>query len=103
MLQSGWYWFSNTQISFGTRRSSKASTASSSGQSGSNSPALLPAGLGVAIGDYNRDGRMDVFKTNFAGDTSTLYANKPQSDLAEKLASIAPGNLKKSFFTSSGR
>src|SRR5205814_10096653 len=34
--------------------------------------------------------------------TSTLYANKPQSDLAEKLASIAPGNLKKTFFTSSG-
>src|SRR3954452_595710 len=34
--------------------------------------------------------------------TSTLYANQPQSDLAEKLASIAPGNLKKSFFTSSG-
>ena len=27
------------------------------------------------IGDYNRDGRMDIFKTNFAGDTSTLYAN----------------------------
>ncbi len=34
--------------------------------------------------------------------TSTLYANKPQSDLAEKLASIAPGNLQKSFFSSSG-
>ncbi len=34
--------------------------------------------------------------------TSTLYANQPQSDLAEKLASIAPGNLKRSFFTSSG-
>src|SRR3954464_12447414 len=34
--------------------------------------------------------------------TSTLYANAPQGDLAEKLASIAPGNLKKSFFTSSG-
>jgi 4-aminobutyrate aminotransferase-like enzyme len=34
--------------------------------------------------------------------TSTLYANQPQSDLAEKLASIAPGNLKKSFFTNSG-
>ena len=34
--------------------------------------------------------------------TSTLYANKPQSDLAEKLAQIAPGRLKKSFFTSSG-
>ncbi len=34
--------------------------------------------------------------------TSTLYANKPQSDLAEKLAQITPGNLKKSFFTNSG-
>src|SRR3954464_15717838 len=32
--------------------------------------------------------------------TSTLYANAPMSNLAEKLASIAPGNLKKSFFTS---
>ena len=34
--------------------------------------------------------------------TSTLYANAQQSDLAEKLASISPGNLKKTFFTSSG-
>ena len=34
--------------------------------------------------------------------TSTLYANKPQGDLAEKLAQITPGRLKKSFFTNSG-
>lgn len=34
--------------------------------------------------------------------TSTLYANQPQSDLAEKLAEISPGKLKKSFFTNSG-
>jgi hypothetical protein len=33
------------------------------------------AGMGVAIGDYDRNGTMDVFKTNFAGDTSTLYSN----------------------------
>jgi enediyne biosynthesis protein E4 len=33
------------------------------------------AGMGVAIGDYDRSGTMDIFKTNFAGDTSTLYAN----------------------------
>ena len=31
--------------------------------------------MGVAIGDYDRNGTMDIFKTNFAGDTSTLYAN----------------------------
>ena len=34
--------------------------------------------------------------------TSTLYANKPQSDLAEKLAQISPGNLSKTFFSNSG-
>jgi 4-aminobutyrate aminotransferase len=34
--------------------------------------------------------------------TSTLYASKPQGDLAEKLAQITPGRLKKSFFTNSG-
>lgn len=34
--------------------------------------------------------------------TSALYPHRAQSDLAEKLASIAPGRLKKSFFTSSG-
>ncbi len=33
---------------------------------------------------------------------SALYANKPQSDLAERLSKLAPGNLKKTFFTSSG-
>jgi len=33
---------------------------------------------------------------------STLYAHAEMSNLAEKLASIAPGNLKKTFFTSSG-
>ena len=33
------------------------------------------AGMGIAIGDYDRNGTLDIFKTNFAGDTSTLYAN----------------------------
>jgi hypothetical protein len=36
------------------------------------------AGMGVAVGDYDHNGTMDVFKTNFAGDTSTLYANTGQ-------------------------
>jgi enediyne biosynthesis protein E4 len=33
------------------------------------------AGMGIAVGDYDRNGTLDLFKTNFAGDTSTLYAN----------------------------
>jgi hypothetical protein len=33
------------------------------------------AGMGATIGDYNGDGRPDIFKTNFSDDTSTLYRN----------------------------
>jgi hypothetical protein len=33
------------------------------------------AGMGVSIGDYNRDGNLDIVKTNFAGDTDSLYTN----------------------------
>jgi 4-aminobutyrate aminotransferase-like enzyme len=33
---------------------------------------------------------------------STLFPNLPQVELAEKLAAIAPGRLRKSFFTNSG-
>jgi enediyne biosynthesis protein E4 len=31
------------------------------------------AGMGVAVADYDGDGRFDIVKTNFAGDTSSLY------------------------------
>ncbi|HKQ08046.1 MAG TPA: aspartate aminotransferase family protein [Blastocatellia bacterium] len=34
--------------------------------------------------------------------TSTLYINRPQAELAAKVAGITPGRLQKSFFTSSG-
>jgi enediyne biosynthesis protein E4 len=33
------------------------------------------AGMGVSAGDYNRDGLLDIVKTNFAGDTDSLYLN----------------------------
>jgi hypothetical protein len=33
------------------------------------------AGMGVSLGDYNRDGLIDIVKTNFAGDTDSLYLN----------------------------
>ena len=34
------------------------------------------AGMGVAAGDYDNDGWLDILKTNFADDTSTLYHNR---------------------------
>ena len=33
------------------------------------------AGMGATVADYNGDGRLDIFKTNFSDDTPTLYRN----------------------------
>ena len=33
------------------------------------------AGMGATAGDYDGDGNIDLFKTNFSDDTSTLYKN----------------------------
>jgi enediyne biosynthesis protein E4 len=33
------------------------------------------AGMGISTGDYDLDGNLDLVKTNFAGDTPTLYHN----------------------------
>jgi enediyne biosynthesis protein E4 len=42
------------------------------------------SGMGLAVGDYDRNGTMDIFKTNFAGDTSTLYANSGRGFCEER-------------------
>ncbi len=59
--------------------------------------------LTVSVGHAEpRVNKAWIDQVNSIAHTSTLYANKPQGDLAEKLAEISPGNLKKSFFTNSG-
>src|SRR4051812_8618591 len=59
--------------------------------------------LTVSIGHANPQVNAAIIEqVKTISHTSTLYCNKPQSDLAEKLAEIAPGRLKKSFFTNSG-
>jgi hypothetical protein len=35
----------------------------------------LQAGMGLAVGDYDRDGRLDLFKSHFADDIPALYRN----------------------------
>ncbi|PWT93174.1 MAG: aspartate aminotransferase family protein [Blastocatellia bacterium] len=59
--------------------------------------------LTVCVGHNNpRVSEAIVNQVKSISHTSTLYASKPQADLAEKLAQITPGALKKSFFTNSG-
>jgi hypothetical protein len=41
------------------------------------------AGMGVGIGDYNLDGRLDLFKGHFTEDTSALYRNEGKGNFNE--------------------
>jgi hypothetical protein len=42
------------------------------------------AGMGVSVGDFNRDGLLDIVKTNFAGDTDSLYQNLGDGSFEDK-------------------
>jgi len=41
------------------------------------------AGMGVAVGDYDLDGTLDIFKTHFTDDTNVLYANDGEGYFAD--------------------
>jgi hypothetical protein len=40
-----------------------------------NEDGRAQAGMGSTVADYNGDGQLDIFKTNFSDDTATLYRN----------------------------
>ena len=40
-----------------------------------NEDGMEQAGMGVAVGDFDLDGHLDLFKTHFADDTNVLYRN----------------------------
>jgi hypothetical protein len=42
------------------------------------------AGMGSTVADYDRDGKLDLFKTNFSDDTSTLYRNNGDGTFDDK-------------------
>ena len=49
------------------------------------------AGMGSTIGDYDGDGRPDIFKTNFSDDTSTLYHNEGDGTFSDVTAAAGIG------------
>jgi enediyne biosynthesis protein E4 len=42
------------------------------------------AGMGSTVGDFNGDGHLDIFKTNFSDDTSTLYQNNADGTFSDQ-------------------
>src|SRR5215471_14198711 len=49
------------------------------------------AGMGIAVGDYDCDGWLDMFKTNFADDTSNLYHNNGDGTFTDEAFSSGVG------------
>jgi len=48
-----------------------------------NENAREQAGMGVAVGDYDGDGRLDIHRTNFADDSNVLYHNDGGGNFTE--------------------
>src|SRR3989440_10277817 len=54
---------------------------------------LAQASMGIAVGDYNRDGRMDLYVTVFSDDFNTLYRNDGNFSLSEMSFQAGVGRL----------
>jgi hypothetical protein len=49
------------------------------------------AGMGTTVADFNGDGHLDIFKTNFSDDTSTLYRNNGDGTFTDATSSAGLG------------
>lgn len=50
-------------------------------------------GMGLAVGDYDGDGWLDIFKTNFADDIPNLYRNNGDGTFADQVLAAGLGSL----------
>ena len=51
------------------------------------------ASMGIAVGDYNRDGRVDFAITNFSDDYDTLYRNEGEASFTDVTYPAGIGNV----------
>jgi hypothetical protein len=51
------------------------------------------ASMGIAVGDYNRDGKVDFYITNFSDDYNTLYRNEGDANFSDVTFRAGISNL----------
>jgi hypothetical protein len=51
------------------------------------------ASMGIAVGDYNRDGKVDFYITNFSDDYNTLYRNDGDGNFSDVTARAGIANI----------
>src|SRR6266481_2840986 len=51
------------------------------------------AAMGIGVGDYNRDGHVDLYITNFSDDYNTLYRNDGEGGFADVSSQAGISNL----------
>lgn len=53
-----------------------------------NADGRAEAGMGVDFGDIDNDGSLDLYVTNFAGETNTLYVNDARGEFRDATAGV---------------
>lgn len=58
-----------------------------------NEDGFEQGGMGLAVGDYDRDGWFDIFKTNFADDVPNLYHNNRDGTFTDLVYTAGLGKI----------
>jgi hypothetical protein len=58
-----------------------------------NEDGMEQGGMGIAVGDFDNDGWLDIFKTNFADDIPNLYHNNRDGTFTDQVLGAGLGNI----------
>jgi hypothetical protein len=58
-----------------------------------NDEGRVQASMGIAVGDYNRDGKVDFYVTNFSDDYNALYRNDGEASFSDVSFAAGIANL----------